>query len=397
MGKHSAAIIGLTEWKPQRHWPRPMFALEAMAQLAGEVLTDAGCAKDEVDGIVFGGVPEAPMFAPSAVTEYLGLRTAFNEVVDLGGASPAGMIWRAAAAIEVGVCETVLVLCPGVPAPPDPAATPGALPSLLYTGGDAWGSPQAQFEIPAGLVAAVPSYAMAAQRYRAVYGLDAQILAKIAVHQRYNAQANPDAIFHGTPITVEDVMSSRLIADPIKLLEMVRLCDGGAAVLVTSAARAARAQRRPAFIAGYGEYLTHRSITYMPDMLVAPLAAAAQRAFRMAAMLPQTMDLACIYDSFTITVLLAIEGAGFCRPGEGQSFVRERDMRYSGDWPLNTHGGQLSFGQPRMAGGLSHFTEAVRQLQGRAGARQLPRCDRAFVSGSGGMLSEQVAVILEGA
>ena len=396
MAKRSAAVVGLTEWKPQKRWPQPMFALEAMAQLARETLADAGFDKAEVDGIVTGAVPESPMFAPSAVAEYLGLHTRFNEVVDLGGASPAGMVWRAAAAIEVGVCDTVLVLCPGVPAPPDPAADPARLPGLIYMGGDAWGSPQAQFEIPAGLVAAVPSYAMAAQRYRATYGLDERVLAKISVHHRDNAQANANAIFHGKPITVDEVMASRYIADPIKLLEIVMPCDGGAALLITSAARAGKSPHRPAYISGFGEYLTHKSITFMPDMLVSPIARAAEQAFRMAGMAREAIDLACIYDSFTITVLLAIESAGFCKPGQGQGFVSERDMRFGGDWPLNTHGGQLSFGQPRMAGGLSHFVEAVRQIQGRAEARQLASCDRAFVSGSGGMLSEQVAVILEG-
>jgi acetyl-CoA acetyltransferase len=307
------------------------------------------------------------------------------------------MVWRAAAAIEVGVCDSVLVLCPGVPAPPDPALDPRRLPGLVYMGGDAWGSPQAQFEIPAGLVAAAPSYAMAAQRYRATYGLDDTVLARIAVQHRDNALANPSAIFHGKPITVQDVMQSRMIADPIKMLEAVMPCDGGAALLVTSAERARRAPHRSAFVSGYGEYLTHKSVTYMPDMLVSPIAAAAERAFGMAGMQRTAIDLACIYDSFTITVLLALESAGFCPPGRGQDFVREHDMTYRGDWPLNTHGGQLGFGQPRMAGGLSHFIEGVRQIQGRADGRQLAHCDRAFCSGSGGMLSEQIAVILEGA
>lgn len=397
MGKCAAAIVGFSEWKPQRKRPRPMFALEAMAQLAAETLSDAGFDKDEVDGIVIPGLPESPFFAPSAVAEYLGLRTAFNEVVDLGGASPAGMIWRAAAAIEVGVCEAVLVLCPGVPAPPDPAADPRRLPNLTYMGGDAWGSPQSQFEIPAGLVAAVPSYALAAQRYRAIHGLDEAVLASISVQHRDNAQTNPDAIFFGKPITLEDVMTSRYLADPIKLLECVMPCDGGAAVLVCSAARASQAPRRPVFVSGYGEYLTHKSIAHMPDFLQSPIAAAADRAFSMAGMDRDAIDLACLYDSFTFTVLLTIESAGFCKPGEGLAFVQERNLRHDGDWPLNTHGGQLGFGQPRLAGGMSHFIEATRQIQGRARARQLARCDRAFCSGSGGMLSEQVAVVLEGA
>jgi len=397
MGKRASAIVGFTEWNPQRRWPKPMFALDAMAQLAAEALADARFGKDEFDGIVISHVPEAPYFAPSAVAEHLGITASFAEFVDLGGASAAGMVWRAAAAIEVGACETVLVLCPGVPAPRDPAAAPDQLSALVYMGGNAWGSPQAQFEIPAGLVAAVASYALAAKRYDAQHGLDPTVLAKIAVHQRDNALANPNAVFFDKPITIEDVLASRVVADPIKLLEVVMPCAGGAALLVTSAARARRAPRRPVFVAGYGESLTHRSITNMPDLLSPPLADAARRAFAMAATSPGAIDLFCPYDSFTITVLLSVEAAGFCRPGHGQDFIRERDLRYSGDWPVNTHGGQLSFGQPGLAGGLSHFVEAVRQIQGVAGERQLRRCDRALCTGSGGMLSEQSAVVLEGA
>ena len=117
----------------------------------------------------------------------------------------------------------------------------------------------------------------------------------------------------------------------------------------------------------------------------------------MAGTKPKSIDVFCPYDSVTITVLLSIEAAGFCEAGQGQGFVRERDLRYSGDWPLNTHGGQLSFGQPGLAGGLSHFVEAVRQIQGRADDRQLRHCDLALCTGSGGMLSEQIAVVLEGA
>ncbi len=400
MGKRAAAIVGLSEWKAQRTWERPLFAMEAMAQLAAETLADAGVAKDDVDGLVIVAVAESPMFAPSAVAEYLGIRSNFNEIVDLGGATAAGMIWRAAAAIEVGVCDTVLVLVPGAPAPlqPQSPSAPGsALAYNTYMGGDAWGSPQALYDIPAGLVAAVPSYAMLAQRYRAIYGLSEEALAEIAVAERYNAQANPQAIFYGKPITVEDVMASRRVADPLKLLEIVMPCFGGAALLLTRADRALGGRHRPVFVSGYGEHLTHKSITNMPDFLRTPITVAAERAFRMAGVSRKAVDLASIYDCFTIAVMLTIEGAGFCAPGQGCDFIREHNLRYDGDWPLNTHGGQLAFGQARAAGGMSHFTEAVRQIQGRAGERQLKRCDIAYGNGTGGMMSEQVALILEGA
>jgi acetyl-CoA acetyltransferase len=295
------------------------------------------------------------------------------------------MLWRAAAAIEVGACETVLVLCPSVIPPRPDGAKRGKLDFPIYLGGDAWGSPQGAFEIPEGVVAATPSFAMVAQRYMARYGLREETLAKIAVDARYNAQFNPDAIFYGKPITLADVMQSRRVCDPLKLLEIVMPCFGGGALLVTTAERAARARHRPVYVAGFGEHLTHKSITYAPDLLDNPIRVAAERAFRMAGVDRKHVDVVQPYDCFTITVLVTLENAGFCGKGEGERFVGERSLRWDGDFPLNTHGG------------LGHNTEAVRQLQGRAGARQLAKCDLAYANGTGGMMAEQVAVILQGA
>jgi acetyl-CoA acetyltransferase len=399
VGRRAAAIAGLAEWAPQRVWDRPMFALEASAELAADALADAGIDKREVDGLVLGHVPESPLFGPSAAAEYLAVRANFAETVDLGGATACGMIWRAAAAIELGVCETVLVLCPMVPPPPPPEQTGEArkMQMPIYLGGDAWGSPQGQFEIPAGLVAATPSFAMVAQRYMDRYGLREETLAKIAVEARVNAQANPKAIFHGKPITIDDVMRSPRICDPLKLLEIVMPCFGGGALVITTRERAERARHRPVFVSGFGEHLTHKSISYAPDLLDNPIRAAAERAFTMAGARREAIDLANPYDCYTITVLVTLENAGFCGKGEGGRFVEEHDLTFRGDFPLNTHGGQLGGGQAGLAGGLSHATEAVLQLQGRAGERQLPKCNLAYVNGTGGMLAEQVALILEGA
>ncbi len=400
MGKRAAAITGITEWKPARVWDPPMFALEAAAQLAAEALADAGLTVDQVDGVLTAGLPESPMFAPSALAEYLGLRSNFNEVVDLGGATACGMIWRAAAAIEVGACDTALVLCPSVPAPLPPAVggAPGKMQMPAYLGGDAWGSPQGQFDIPSGLVAATPSFAMIASRYMASYALKPETLAKIAVHERYNATFNPLAIFRDKPITIEDVLTSKLIADPLRLLELVMPCFGGGACVVQRADAARRGPRRPVLVSGFGEHLTHKTVTYMPDLLDTPIRVAAERAFAMAGAARDAIDLASIYDCYTITVLLTIEDAGFCKKGQGAAFVEEHDLRWDGgSWPLNTHGGQLGMGQAGMSGGLSHALEAVRQIQGRAEGRQLPRCELAYVNGTGGLMAEQVALIFEGA
>ena len=266
-----------------------------------------------------------------------------------------------------------------------------------YMGGDAWGSPQGAFEIPSGLVAATPSFALVASRYMSQYALREETLAKISVEQRYNALANPKALFRDKPITIEDVMQSRLIADPLKLLEIVMPCFGGGALVVTRADRAAKGPHRPVFVSGYGEHLTHKSITYAPDLSETPTRVASERAFRMAGVAREDVDMIAPYDCYTITVLLTIEDAGFCKKGQGGPFVEEHDLRYDGDFPCNPHGGQLGVGQAGLAGGLSHITESVLQLQGRADARQIPSCDTAYVNGTGGMMAEQVALILEGA
>ena len=400
MGKRAAAIAGLAEWAPQRRWDRPMFSMEAAAELAALALDDAGIDHAEVDGLVSGPVYESPMFGPSALAEYLGIRANFAEIVDLGGASPAGMIWRAAAAIEVGVCDTVLVVCSTVPTPrraenAGMARGPMRLPA--YLGGDAWGSPQGQFELPSGLVAATPSFALLASRYLARFPTAPEALAKISVHERDNALRNPKAIFRDKPITIDDVLSSRMVADPLKLLEVVMPCFGGGAVIVTRADRAARGPHRPVFISGYGERLTHKSLTYAPSLDETPTRVASERAFQMAGVSRKDVDVALPYDCYTITVLLTLEDAGFCGIGEGGRFLEDHDLRHDGDFPLNTHGGQLGMGQAGLAGGLSHITEAALQIQGRADQRQVRSCDVAYINGTGGMMAEQVALILEGA
>jgi acetyl-CoA C-acetyltransferase len=390
-----AAIVGCAEWAPKRRPERLYMGLESYAELARMALADAGLAASDVDGLITGtNLMEARMLVPSAIAEYLGIATNFFDVVDLGGATGAGMAWRAAAAIEAGMCDTVLCLVQTQMNPADPRLVQAE--AARDWGGGIWGSPQAEFEIPFGHVQGTYGYAMIANRYAHEFGLKEEQLAKIAVDQRTNALQNPKAVFHGQPITLDDVMNSPMICSPLKLLEIVMPCFGGAALVVTSKEIAARAKNRPAWITGAGEHLTHRSVTYEPDFTHSPIEPAADRAFAMAGVKREEIDLASLYDCYTITVLLTIEDAGFCAKGEGPRFVEEHDLTWKGDWPMNTHGGQLSFGQSGLAGGMSHVTEAYLQLSGRAEGRQLRKCDAAFVNGNGGIMSEQVSLILRG-
>jgi len=263
--------------------------------------------------------------------------------------------------------------------------------------GDAWGSPQSQYDIPYGLVAATPSFAMVASRYMAQYGVAPETLAKVVVDQRRSALENPKAVFRNKPITIDDVLASPMIADPIHLLEMVMPCWGGAALVMTTPERAKRLAHRPVYVSGYGECVSHKTVTYMPELTETPARPAADRAFAMAGAERSAVDVASFYDCFSITVLLTIEDAGFAKKGEGGRFIEEHDLSYSGDWPLNTHGGQLGMGQGGAAGGMSQVVDSFTQIQGRAGAVQLPKADLAYVTGVGGLMGSHVGIVLEGA
>jgi acetyl-CoA acetyltransferase len=394
-----AAIVGIAERAPERAFSGPpAFTLEQWADLAAEALEDAGIEARDVNGIVCGhDLQESGMFVPATVAEYCGFAVDYAEHVDLGGASAVGMVWRAAAAIELGLCDVVVGALTARPVPPPPDPGPTSPWAMFGASSNNWGSPQAEFEIPFGNIAQNCGYAMIAQRYAYEYGYDPRALAKIAVDQRVSACANPNAVFFGRPITVEDVLESRMIADPLHLLEIVMPCTGGGAFVVTSRERAARSPHRAAFVTGCGEHLTHKTQSYMPDMTATPVGPAAAAAFAMAGIGPADVDVVELYDCYTITVLLSIEDSGFCDKGDGAAFVSEHDLSYRGDFPCNTHGGQLGFGQAGLAGGFSHVAEAVRQLRADADERQVQGCDTAYVSGTGGVMSEQAALILRGA
>lgn len=382
-----AAIVGVGELKPARQTEGET-TLTMLAKAGVLAAEDAGISLQEVDGLLTQPLPETRMLAPSTVVEFLGLSANFAEVVDLGGATGAGMVWRAAAAISAGLCRTCLCL------------TGATREQQRRSGGRmGWGSmrdnsPYGEFEVPYGAIGANFGYAQVAARYAYEYGCRPEQLAKIAVDQRYNACANPDAIFFGRPITIEDVLDSPVVMDPLHLLEIVMPAAGAAALVVTSAERAEQMRNPPAYILGAGERCSYKALANAPSLTDTAIKAAADSAFSMAGVGRNEIGLASVYDCYTITVLLTLEDAGFCAKGHGGAFVWDHDLRYSGDFPVNTHGGQLSFGQAGLAGGMSHVTEAVRQLQGRAGERQVKGLELAYVNGNGGILSEQVSLVL---
>ena len=394
-----AAIVGYTELPSVKRPAGPLeFTLEQWARLAAATLQDAGLSAADVDGICTTHLQESQIFVPSTVVEYLGIKANFAEMVDLGGASAAALVWRAAAAIELGLCNAVLCVIPATPLTPMNAQKPLDVSELMYFGASSnrYGSPQAEFEIPYGNLGQNGPYGQVATLYGATYGYDERTMAKISVDQRVNANHTPGAIFRDVPITVDDVVNSPVIAAPLHMLEIVMPVMGGAAVLVTNADLARRSTHRPVWIKGFGERVPYKTPTYAQDLLQTPMIKAAASAFSMAGLTPADMDMVSIYDCYTITVLLSLEDAGFCQKGKGLQFVAEHDLTFRGDFPMNTAGGQLGYGQAGTAGGMHHVCDATRQIMGRAGAAQVGDCNRAFVSGNGGILSEQTTLVLEG-
>ena len=392
-----AAIIGYVELPAQRvPQRRPAFVLEQWVELAAAAVADAGLPAERVNGLVTTAIAETRMFAPATLAEYLGLSVSFGEFVDLGGATAAGMVWRAAAAVELGICDAVLAVLPGSRNVPTSSVRPAPEPDHFGASSNLFGSPQAEFEIPYGNLGQNAPYAQIARRYQAEFGYDPRATAAVAVQQRVNACATPDAVFYGKPITIDDVLASPMIADPLHMLEITMPCHGGAAVLVANRALAAQSRHRPVWIRGFGERISYKTPTYAADLLRTPIADAAASAFAMASAQPADIDIASIYDCYTITVVMSLEDAGFCPKGTGMRFVAEHDLTFRGDFPLNTAGGQLSYGQAGMAGGMHHVCDATRQLMGRAGDAQVTDPNIAFVTGNGGIMSEQVALVLVG-
>lgn len=392
--KRKAAIVGYCEYKAQKmSVPVAQTGLEQAADLTLCALEDAGLSLADVNGISVAGIFESAMFVPATVTEYLGITVDFADALDLGGATCASMIGRAALAIEAGLTDVVVCVVPGNFPPPSENGL-----DWRYLGASSYnpGSPQGEFEIPFGHLGQNVPYAFIAQRYAARHGYDERALAKLVVSQRVNACANPNAIFYGQPLTEDDVLSSRMIAPPLRMLEIVRPITGGAAVVVASAKIARRCTHRPVAVAAYAEAVAHKSPQFASDILNLPLARATARAFASIRLAPSEVDAAEIYDCYSIAVLMGLEAAGFCPPGTGFQFLRDHDLTFRGDFPLNTNGGQLGFGQAGAGGGMTHVVEGARQIMQRADAHQVDDCRTVFVSGNGGIMSEQCALILRG-
>jgi acetyl-CoA acetyltransferase len=351
-------------------------------------LADCGVAKAEIDGYVNASIVGG-MTNDDAVTmaEYLGIDHRYIDGTMTGGSSFEFHVQHAAAAIRQGLCDTVLITYG--------SDQLSAMGRGLGTGGvgrgiKRFGGPM-QYEAPFGN-SLVGAYAMAAQRHMYEFGTTSEQLAEIAVGVREFAGLNPDAMYRD-PITVDDVLASRLIADPLHKLDCCVISDGGGAIVMTTAERARDLRQPPVYVLGAAGAQTHWNISQMPDFTETAATRCRPIAFGQAGVTPADIDTIQFYDSFTITVLLLLEGLGFCGKGEGGAFVKEGHLRPGGDLPLNTDGGGLSSSHPGMRG-IFLLIESVRQLRGQAGEAQVPDCELALACGSGGWLSCIGTVIL---
>lgn len=372
-----AAIVGVAESELGETPHRTVLQLQAQAAKAA--LAEAGLEKGEVDALFCAG--NWAWSTNLMLAEYLGITPRYTDTTNIGGSSFEAHVGHAVAGIQAGLFDVALI-CYGSTqrsqrlrghVPPDAPLTE-------------------QFERPFGLPTPVGAYALAAMRHMHEYGTTSEQLAEIAVATRKWATLN-DKAFMREPITIEDVLNSRLICEPLHLLDCCLVTDGGGAVVVVSERVAQRCRTRPVWVLGHGETHTHHTIANMPDLTTTGAAVSGRRAMEMAGVRHDEIDVVEIYDSFTITVLLTLEALGFCKPGEGGPFVSGQRTAPGGPFPMNTNGGGLSYCHPGMYG-IFLLIEAVRQLRGECGSRQVPDARLALVHGTGGVLSSTATVIL---
>ncbi|MBI2323201.1 MAG: thiolase, partial [Chloroflexi bacterium] len=332
--------------------------LHLQAQATSRALADAGLTKGDVDAHFTAGV--SGLYSLQ-VSEYLGLRPQYIDSTAVGGASFVIHVEHAAAALAADLCSVALVTYGSTQRSDRSRRLAGRLDRVERI---------TQFEAPYGPLLPISAYAMAAQRHMHQYGTTSEQLASIAVQTRQWAQMNPVA-FVREPLGMEDVLASPLVSSPLHLLDCCLVTDGGGALVITSAERAADLPKLPVYVLGSAEYSSHNGISQMPDLTVTGAAVTGPRAFARAGLTPADVDLTEIYDSFTITVLLTLEALGFCSRGEGGAFVAEGRLEPGGSLPTNTNGGGLSYCHPGMYG-IFTVIEAVRQLRGECGSRQVP-------------------------
>jgi acetyl-CoA acetyltransferase len=371
------AIVGVGESDELGRLPHKS-ALHLHLEAAANALADAGLSPRDVDAVFSSGRNMA-----NDVPEYLGIAPRFIGGTQVGGCSFLLHVEHALAALHAGLCEVALI-------------THGESGySRVGMPVQRWGddSVNGQFEVPYGASGPAIGYGLLATRHMHEYGTTSEQLAEVAVATRRWAALNPRA-FARDPLTIADVLASRWIAWPFHLLDCCLVTDGGGAVVLTRTERARDRPQPPVYVLGTGECVTHQMIGQMPSFARWDAAVVSgQRAFAMAGVRPADIDVAQLYDAFTIVPILTLEALGFCAPGEGGAFVAGQRTAPGGPFPMNTNGGGLSYTHTGMYG-IFTLIEAVHQLRGECGPRQVRDARLALCHGTGGVWSSAATVIL---
>ncbi len=387
MSARDPVIIGVAQAPTIKGRVPGWNALEIQARCAKAALAESGLGFKEINGLFSAGmwgVPGAGSMMTLTLAEYLGISNQIRllDGTQIGGSSFEAHTAHAALAIQAGYCETALITYGSTQRSLSERSLGGRAPAFTL-----------QFETPYGMPTPVGAYAMAAMRHMHQYGTTSEQLAEIAVATRAWASLNPEACYR-EPLRIDDVLNSQMITSPLHLLDCCLITDGGGAVIMTTEERAKDLPVKPIYVRGYAETTTHATIQAMDDVTITGAARTGPLAMEMAGITHGDIDVAEIYDSFTITVLLTLESLGFCKAGEGGDFVSKQRTAPGGDFPMNTNGGGLSFCHPGMYG-IFLLIEAVRQLRGEAGERQIKNAPKiALVHGTGGVLSSTATCIL---
>lgn len=371
MTETSVYIAGVYE-HPTRKAPEKT-TLQLHAEVAKGALNDAGIAKDDIDAIFTAGQTErGGIISPQLISDYLMINASYTNTTDHGGSSYISHLGHAMNLIRSGKCDIALVTLAGRPRTGS-LENSNAQPKNIYDDFvDIYGMP------------VVSRYAMAAHRHMDEYGTTAEQLAEVRVAASTHAQYNDDAMYQD-PVSVEDVVESRMISDPLHLLDCCVISDGGGGLILASEHIRNKIQRKCIEILGHSESIKHQRGGYM-DMTYTAAVDSGPGAFSEAGVNNSDIDYVSIYDSFTITVISTLEDLGFCDKGKGGEFVQDGTLKApNGELPFNTDGGGLCNNHPDNRGGMTKIIEAVRQLRGEANPEvQVHNCNLALVHGTGG-------------
>ena len=356
--------------------------MEVLARSAHAAVADAGLKMSDIDGLCTASVGSTMW--PMPVVEYLGLRPTFIDGTMVGGSSFIAHLLPAMHALNSGQCNAVLV-CYGST---QRTATFGRREIAQAR---RWMDPQ-PYETPYEPFNPPSAYALATSRHMHQYGTTRRDLAEVAVAARRWAQLNPEA-FMREPLSIDDVLAARMVSDPLSVRDCCLVTDGGGAYVMVRADRAKDLPRPPVYVLGNGTAVWNRQISAMPDLTVTAATQSGREAYAMAGLGAKDMDVVQLYDAFTINTLLFLEDLGFCKKGEAGAFVRDGGIAPGGRLPVNTNGGGLSCVHPGMYG-IFALIEAVRQLRGECGARQVAGAQTAIAHGNGGTLSSQSTAVL---